>query len=164
MNLSDPALQKIRDLTWSDSTLLALIELAHTERLVSKLRWLARIQPYFHIRNQLGEKNGILHKSSQCVILPAMRNEALQKVHSSHQGFDASLRRARETIFWTGMSAQIKDYVGWCNICAELARAQTREALQPTPLPWRPFETVGTDLFQLNGKDNLVSVDNYSSY
>ena len=39
----------------------------------------------------------------------AMRAQMLEKIHSSHIGAEGCLRRAREVVFWPGMTAEINE-------------------------------------------------------
>lgn len=59
--------------------------------------------------------------------------------------------RVRLSMWWPGVSSQIKQYVGDCWECAKATRPR-REPLLPTPLPDYPWQVVATDLFELNGE------------
>lgn len=60
--------------------------------------------PYFNQRDELTAQNGIIFRGER-VVIPAKVMK--QKVHSSHMGTEACLRRARECLFWPGMSAEM---------------------------------------------------------
>ena len=51
-----------------------------------------------------------------------------------------------------------------CGICAQHARQHPREPLQPYPVPTLPWQLVSQDLFALNGRAYLVTVDHYSDF
>ena len=68
-----------------------------------------------------------------------MRSEMLQKVHYAHLGQEACLRRARETLFWPGMTAAVKDLVPQCSLCNTIQPAKQRETLQPLEISSRPW-------------------------
>jgi hypothetical protein len=59
-------------------------------------------------RDEISIDNGVLLKSHQVIIPLSMRQEMLNKIHKAHQGAESSIRRARETLFWPGMSAEIR--------------------------------------------------------
>ena len=44
-----------------------------------------------------------------------MRREMLKAIHYSHLGIVSCLRRARDVLFWPGMSAQVKDFISKCS-------------------------------------------------
>ena len=85
-------------------------------------------------------------------------------IHATHSGIDGCLRRSRESLFWPGMSAEIKSFISTCEVCNTFQSTNQPETLQPHDLPSRPWEKVGTDLFELNGKDYLVTVDYFSNF
>ena len=62
------------------------------------------------------------------------------------------------------MSTQIKDYISKYDICCTHQSAQTSEILISHHVPDRPWAKVGTDLFECNDRDYLVTVDSNSSF
>ncbi|XP_062619903.1 uncharacterized protein K02A2.6-like [Saccostrea cucullata] len=88
----------------------------------------------------------------------------MSKAHSSHQGIEASLRKARDSIYWIAMNSEIKDYVQQCSICNEFQSKQTKEPLMIHPIPKLPWSKIGTDLFSIGDKDYLITVDYYSDF
>ena len=46
-----------------------------------------------------------------------MTREMLEAIHYSHLGITACLRRARDVLFWPGMSAQVKNFISKCSSC-----------------------------------------------
>ena len=73
------------------------------------------------------------------------------------------LRRARECIFWPSMSAEIRQLASACDTCQSLGRAQQKETLIPIEAKY-PWETVGIDLFTLDNKEYLITVDYFSGF
>ena len=51
-----------------------------------------------------------------------------------------------------------------CSTCSKYQRKNTKEPLLPHSAPSRPWERVGTDLCELNGRHYLVLVDYYSNF
>ena len=86
------------------------------------------------------------------------------KIHSSHMGIDACLKRARECMFWPGMSTEIKQLINGCATCRKFAPAQAKETLMSHEVPCRPWEKVAADLLTYNGKQFLITVDYYSNF
>ena len=64
----------------------------------------------------------------------------LVRTHASHQGAEAGIRRAREVIFWPGMTAEIKQQVSQCAVCSEYSAKQQKEPLMTYELPSRPWK------------------------
>lgn len=58
----------------------------------------------------------------------------------------------------------IEKYLSQCDVCLNHHYKQAKEPMMIAAHPTEPWEKVGTDLFQLNGKDYLVVIDYYSNY
>ena len=85
-------------------------------------------------------------------------------VHSSHTGIEGCLKRARECLFWPGMSADIKHFISTCDTCRTYEISQSQEILMNHELPSRQWEKIGVDLFEHDGKYFLITVDYFSNY
>ena len=93
VNLSSPALY-IRRHTQEDDSLQALIRVLRSGWPHSKSSLPITFTPYFAVRDQLVEQDGILYKG-QCVLIPEkMRSTTLQKLHASHIGINGCILRA----------------------------------------------------------------------
>ena len=98
------------------------------------------------------------------VIPQAMRSKMLGKVHNSHLGVNGCLNRARECLYWPGMSNDIKNHVSTCEACREYEKSQPKETLCSHEVPNRPWQRVGIDLFELERKHYLVTADYFSDF
>ena len=121
-------------------------------------------KPYFHLRDELSYQNGLLYRGERIVIPVTMRRQMKERLHTSHLGVGSCLRRARECMFWPGMNEEIKTFISTCDACRTYERDNQKETLQPHELPDRPWEKIGADLFELNGKHYLITVDYFSNY
>ena len=81
-----------------------------------------------------------------------------------HSGIQSCLRRSRETDYWPNMTAEIKDCIAKCEVCATYQKEQPKEPLICHKNPSRPLETVRSDIFHFQDKDYLGTVDYYSNY
>ena len=117
------------------------------------------------MRDELTLQDGLIFKANAVVIPKNRRADMKARIHSSHLGAESCLRRARECIYWPGMSAEIKQYISACEICREFdTTSQPNESLMSHEVPSRPWERVGTDIFTLHDKDYLVTIDYYSNF
>ena len=73
------------------------------------------------------------------------------RIHESHQGIVKCKQRARDILFWPGMSSQIEDKESKCSTCSQFQRAQPKKALVIQELQDRPWAKIGSDLFEFNG-------------
>ena len=86
-----------------------------------------QVRDFWNYREEISLHNGILFKNQRVIVPKAMRPEILSRIHSSHQGVASCLRKARDIVFWPGMSAEIKDQVEKCSVCAEFPRMQVSQ-------------------------------------
>ena len=75
-----------------------------------------------------------------------------------------ALYKARECLYWPGMTGEIKNYVSTCEACRKCEHGQRKETLTSHETPSRPWQFVAADLFELNGKSYLVAVDYFSDF
>lgn len=122
------------------------------------------IAEYWTYRDEIGVYNGVLYKGDHVIVPTALRKEMMKRIHASHQGEQACLRRAKDAIFWPGMSSQIKEAVSNCSLCAEYQTAQPKEPLITPELPSRPWSIVAQDLYSFQGNNFLITVDAFSGY
>lgn len=120
--------------------------------------------PYFPYRDELTVQDGIILRGDRVVIPTSLRRDMLLRVHAGHHGINSCLRRARELIFWPGMSQEIRAYVESCDTCATFSHRQPEQPLKTHEVPARPWQKVGTDIFTLKGRSYLVTVDYFSSF
>ena len=109
-------------------------------------------------------QNGLIFQGNRVVIPRAMRDTMVKKIHSSHIGINGCLRRAREALFWPGMSVHLKQHIQKCEICNEKPQANAPETLMPHEIPDRPWAKVGVDLFTKFNNDYLITVDYFSGF
>ena len=88
----------------------------------------------------------------------------MTRIHSSHLGIEACLRKARDSVFWPNMNAEVREKVQQCSVCNEYQAKNTREPMQSHPVPDRPWSRVAADQFTLLGKEYITLVDFYSDF
>ena len=69
------------------------------------------------MRDELTVQNGLIFRGQRIVVPRRLRSEMKKRIHSSHLGAESCLRRARESLFWPEMSAEIKEMVASCETC-----------------------------------------------
>ena len=73
------------------------------------------------------------------------------------------LKGLKNSVHWFGISRDIERKVRDCNQC-RVSNKTYREPIQLVPVPSKPWETVGTDLYQFKQSKYVVVVDYYSRY
>uniref|UniRef100_A0A147BIU1 RNA-directed DNA polymerase n=1 Tax=Ixodes ricinus TaxID=34613 RepID=A0A147BIU1_IXORI len=118
---------------------------------------------FWQYRTDISMNEGLLMKGSRILVPQSMREDILSKIHHGHQGITKCRARARESVWWPGISTQIENFVRGCYQCIQ-ETSNRREPLMPTPFPERPWQQVGMDLFYLAGKWYLLVTDYYSRF
>ena len=119
---------------------------------------------YFHVRDELTVEEGVVLRGERIVIPKSLRKETLEELHTAHQGVESTWRRAHESIYWPHMNRDIKEHISRCEMCTTFPTRQPKEPPLNYEVPNRPWEKIGTDLFQFGGKHYLVTVDYFSNF
>lgn len=122
------------------------------------------VSEYFNVRDELAVQDGIIFKGQRCVVPKTLRQKVKEKIHRAHIGIQGCLRRAREVVYWPSMNQEITDYIEHCDTCNMYASHPQREPLIVHDVPERPWQKIGCDIFTLDEKDYLCTVDYYSGY
>ncbi|CAB4006649.1 Transposon Ty3-G Gag-Pol poly [Paramuricea clavata] len=122
------------------------------------------ISPYYNMRDEMSVQNGLIFKGERVVVPRAIRSVLMKRVHNAHLDVNGCLNRARECLYWPGMSGDIKNCVSTCEVCREYERSQTKETLMSHEVPSRPWQRVAADLFEHAGRTYLVTTDYFSDF
>ncbi|XP_018403211.1 PREDICTED: uncharacterized protein LOC108780116 [Cyphomyrmex costatus] len=126
------------------------------DRLPDKLR------TYYQFKDKISFSNGFLMLDTRLIISPPLQRELLLRLHEGHLGLNKCRERARQSIWWLGISKQLKYLVENCPNCVE-QRSNIKMPFVKEAFPNRPWQKVGVDLFKLDAW-YLVIVDYYSRY
>ncbi|KAI4884219.1 hypothetical protein NFI96_005617 [Prochilodus magdalenae] len=87
-----------------------------------------------------------------------LRSDMLERIHESHLGIVKCKERARDVMYWTGMTKDIEDVVMQCSVCNMFKRNNTKEPLISHEIPDLTWAKVGVDLFHYNQVTALKSI------
>ncbi len=144
-------LQKLRDVTvqgWPDE----------------KTEVSEEMQKYWTFKEEINYASGLLFKNAKLIVLNHLRQEMLNKIHESHLGIMKCKERARDILYWPGISTLTEKMGSQCPVCNKKKKSNPRKPLIPHALPGRPWEKIGTDLFHHNGAEFLLCDDYCSKY
>lgn len=96
------------------------------------------------------------HSGNVLIIPQSLRADILKKIHHGHQGLTKCRDRANSSVWWPGLSAELKHTVMSCYTCQEQKQAQQKEPLISTPLPNHPWKRIALDLCEHNKTNYLV--------
>jgi hypothetical protein len=103
-HLPHPLVDENRDY----SVLISAIEYGFPDR---RNRAPAAVGIYWGIRHKLSVDFGIVLFGNQIVIPQVARRNVLKNLHSAHQGIVRTNRRARQTVYWPGITNEITTFL-----------------------------------------------------
>ena len=162
--VTDETLAKIQAYTRQDQQLQILTQVILQGWPDSIKKGKEDVHDYYPFRETLSVQNGIIFKGERVIIPYGLREEMKSKLHASHLGIQGCLRRAREAFYWPRMNTEVEEYISKCSICNTFPTEQQKEPLMSHPVPSRPWESIATDLFELNGRHYLAATDYFSNF
>ena len=69
------------------------------------------LHPYWNFREDLSVKDGLVTKSSRLLIPSTLKWKVMEQIHEGHQGMEKCMLKARESVFWPGISDDIWETV-----------------------------------------------------
>ena len=154
--ITSETMQQIKQETAKDSVLASLCDVVASGWPAERKETPEHLRQYWSFRDEISVYDGVAYRSHQVIVPSSLREEMLQKIHKAHQGVDSSIRRARESLFWPGMQAAIKEKCLLCGLCARYVCERPQEPMKSHTIPIRPWSKISADLFQLDGNNYLV--------
>jgi len=166
MDLAIPEgqLQELKEAAKQDTVLHALSSTIRQGWPASKSSLPEIVHPYFDVRDELTVQDGLVFKGSQLIIPYSLRRRMMEMIHDTHIGIDGCIRRARECMYWPRMSTELREFISKCEVCLAHRPEQTKEPLEQHQFAARPWNKIGADLCELNGRTLLVVSDYYSNF
>ena len=122
------------------------------------------LHAYWNYREELTVANGVILKCVRIVIPKSLQPEVLNQVHYAHQGAEKCKLRAKGSVFWANINADIEETVKTCSPCQHNQKMNIKEPLTPHDVPPRPWHTLATDLFFWNNDSYLLVCDYFSKF
>ena len=107
------------------------------------------VRPYLTFKDELFLEDGIVYKEQEAVIPKSMIPAMLDKIPKTHFGAGSCIRRAKVSLFWPGMTSDIKNKCISCPVCAQYASQAPKEHMPGHDIPERPWSLISQDI--LNG-------------
>ena len=118
---------------------------------------------FWNYREDLSMENGLVMKGARLLIPSTLRRKVLEQIHDGLLGIEKCMLKARDSVFWSGISSDICEAVEKCGICQVSSRA-AKPVGNVSDVPPHAWHTLGTDLFYWNKIDYLVIGDYFSKY
>ena len=122
------------------------------------------LREYQRHKENLTQVDGVPLYKDRVIIPRSLRPAVLETLHSAHQGVTGMNLRAQSSVWWPGITAQIKETRDKCRNCAEYAPSQPSAPPLPLEEPDHPFQRICTDYMQYAGQHYLIIVDRFSGW
>ena len=159
-----PVIDWIREETSKDATLQLLTKYIRDGWPTDQKKLPKELHPYWNYWDEHSMEEGILLKSYRILKPFTLQMEMLDLIHEGHQGIKKCLLCSRESLFWLGISNEICQTVGKCQICQATSTVQRKLPSVPSKIPPYAWHTIGTDLFYWEHFDFLVLGDYFSKF
>ena len=116
-------------------------------------------QEFWNYRDELSVANGLNVKGQKIIVPSSLRGEMVEKLHEGHLGINKTIARAREVLFWPGMTVDLTEKIKNNPVCLENRPSQQPELLRSSEIPPLPWAKVGTDILHKNSQNYLVTID-----
>ena len=108
--ISNVKLQHIRETVQNDNVCKTVLN--YCKSVWPKVSKLSKdLLPFYNLRNDLSVQNGLLLKR-EAIIIP-------EKNHEGHHGVNKCRDRAKDIVWWPGISRDIGSWVKYCAVCCE---------------------------------------------
>ena len=158
---SSKELDQIHEETRKDAMLKLLMHYISDEWPCEQRQLPQELHVYWKYREDLPIKDRITTMGSRVLIPSTLQKKALQQIHKGHQGVEKSILKARESVFWPGISDNICKAVERCGIFQSSSRA-AKLIGSISEVPPHPWHTLGTDLFYWNRIDYIMIGDYFT--
>ena len=110
-------IEMVADHTTSDPAMRTLLNMAE-EGFPNNIKEMPEeVRAYHKYRDNISSKDGVLRYKHRTIVPPALRETALETLHSAHQGTSQMISRATECIFWPGITNDIAKRREDCRKC-----------------------------------------------
>ena len=123
-----------------------------------------QLRAYHTFKEEISTIDGLLFKGQRLIVPSALRSKVLQVLHRSHMGVTKTQDRARSTFFWVGISKEIENVIGNCEVCQRYAKRQPKECQGHVQDISEAWESTATDLFEFRGNTYLIISCRFSGY
>ena len=161
---SQTKMEEFQHYTNSDTTLQELAKYVHKGWPREQKDCPEILQQYWTYKECISMENGLLFKDDRLIVPKVERNYILDLLPYGHYGIKRTQDKARESVFWPGITKDIENKVKDCVICQQNSTSQTKEIMHPHDTPKGPWMKLGVDLFEHNKKQYLLVVDYFSKF
>ena len=156
VQFAEDKMTQLRRESRRDTTLDALQEVIVEGWPKKRTHWPTFLRQFWTFRDEISVCDTLVLKGDRIFIPEVMRESILSRLHSSHQGIEKTRLRARTSVYWPGIDADIENVIRECETCQDHQRSQQKETLIQHEIP-SPAEL----LHSRKLKSNLPMKSNY---
>ncbi|KAG1696931.1 hypothetical protein GQR58_006123 [Nymphon striatum] len=145
--ISDRRLQAVKQVSATDTQFIELTEVIMSGWPKTRKECPISVAAFWNYRDELSVLDGLILEGQKIVIPSQMRPNILETLHSGHMGVEKTLARARDVVFWPGITASINNMILGCSICLVHRNSNAKEPLTCHDVPEYPWQVVASDLF-----------------
>ncbi len=163
--VKDLNLEKVKSEGERDGEYRKLLDIVTNEEFPQHAHQLdEELRPYWKVRDALSVVEGIVMYGNRYVVPKPLRKDVLKELHAAHLGRERALQRARQNVFWPGITNDVTNMVRNCQTCEDFKASNVKEPLMQDEVPKWPGEAIAADLFSHAGKEFLVITDKFSGW
>jgi transposase InsO family protein len=123
------------------------------------------LEAYIRERDELHfDDEGFVCLNNRLLIPTSLRQRYLDYLVFLHQGVDKMLHRARQSMWWPQINADIRSLAQRCRTCVERSPSNPKEPLLKHEDAKYPFQALHMDLGSYADKQWLIIVDQFSGW
>ena len=105
--VSSTEIELIHEETSKDPTLTLLRHYIHMGWPIDHRMLPQELHMFWNYREDLSMENGLITKGARLLIPSTLRRKVLQQIHDGHLGIEKCMLKARDSVFWPGISHDI---------------------------------------------------------
>ena len=121
--VSSTEIDQICEETSKDPTLTLLRHYIHMGWPNDHMMLPQELHMFWNYREDLSMENGLITKGARILVPSTLRKKVLEQIHDVHFGIEKCMLKARESVFWPGISNDICETVEKCGICQASSKA-----------------------------------------
>lgn len=116
------------------------------------------------VQEQLWVNDGLVMHGRRIVVPGEERKLVVRKLHAAHLGEERTLRRARQTVYWPGLTSDVRNFVRACEACQKLRPSQPSQKLARDAPASFAFQEIAADFGEIEGRHTLIIADRWSGF
>lgn len=113
---------------------------------------------YRKVSGELWVHQGLVMYGRRIVVPLQERKTVVAKLHAAHLGEERTLQRARQAVYWPGITADVKSHVRACSPCQKLRPSQQPQPVERDQAPTFAFQEVAADFGEIQGRHSWWTV------